>query len=72
MCVPRVSLCACIYGGHRLVSRVRMRASCVGTCMGDGGGGLVCLGVLCACVWGGLVCLGMRGGVGDLILVFTV
>ena len=39
---------------------------------GMGGGGLVCLGVLCACVWGGLVCLGMRGGVGDLILVFTV
>ena len=32
----------------------------------DGGGGLVCLGVLRACEWGGLVCLGVRGGVGEL------
>ena len=37
MCVP---MCACIYGGAlELVSRVRMRASCVGACVGMGGGG---------------------------------
>ena len=57
MCVP---MCACIYGGAlELVSRVRMRASCVGACVGMGGGAGLSR---CSCVGGGLVCLSTRAG----------
>ena len=71
MRVPRVSLCACIYGGA-LAGVTCARASCVGACVracvGDGGGRGAGVSRR-ACVWGGLVCVGARGGVGELVLV---
>ena len=70
MRVPRVSLCACIYGGALAGVAKHVRASCVG----DGGGVGEGAGVSRrASVGGGLVCLGVRGEVGKLVLVvFTV
>ena len=69
MRVPRVSLCACIYGGALAGVTKHVRASCVHA-WGMGGAGGEGAGVSRrACVWGGLVCLGVRGEVGELVLV---
>ena len=63
MRVPRVSLCACIYGGA-LAGVTCARASCVGAW------GMVCVCVkACLCVGRAGVCVGVRGGVGELVLV---